>query len=240
MYSDKDSLIDQDVDKAIAAFSDKYPTSLLHHRSDCCKIAKEWFVAMDRSFWGVNGPTGAPVWLNQYFEWGASEWGLHWCEAVGRTTLDCGALSALATESFRARGLDTVPVQLIRLHSKAEAEHWKIQWMKQSCPIDWIHGLYAYHEVVAIHQENRIRIWDPTISSWIDPGFQRVYGGTVGIRITVRSHHLPNVLSWGAYRLPINAWQTVDSIPLRNEFKNQYVFHQSQKPHQRASLFQWG
>src|SRR6187551_3598246 len=81
------------------------PSHISHHGSLCCEIAREWITSTDYSELNGDYVFTGPRWLRQRFKWGASTFPIYWCEAVRRSTLDCGALAALAHEVFKARGV---------------------------------------------------------------------------------------------------------------------------------------
>ncbi len=67
-----------------------------HHGKPCCETAREWFLSMDYALLAGESPLTGPRWIRARYEWGPSAHPIHWCDAVKRKTLDCGALAALA------------------------------------------------------------------------------------------------------------------------------------------------
>ncbi|HEU0134682.1 MAG TPA: hypothetical protein VFR28_07650, partial [Allosphingosinicella sp.] len=120
-------------------------SSLSHHGQACCEIAKAWVTSMD--FAQLNGAelTSGPRWLRSKYKWGPSPWPMHWCEAVKRKTIDCGAHAALATEAFRARGLTAFPAQLVQRYSADASEQWQAKWSGEDVSCHWLDGEHIYH-----------------------------------------------------------------------------------------------
>ncbi len=209
MYSARDNSKQQDIEDAIVEFTCRQPSSFLyHHARDCCLVAKEWFLAMDKELRRGDSETEAPGWIREHFRWGPSQWPLNWCEVVQRSVLDCGGLAILARESFTARGIVVLPAQVIRLHSQEDCEQWKIGWQNKGCPADWIHTPYVYHEAVAVVRGESVQLWDPSENSWIEPDLQPGYASTVAIRVIATASGSNRVLVWGKYRLLINSWKS--------------------------------
>lgn len=209
MYSVEGEFEQRELKVAIAAFTHRQPSPLLSHAADCCLIAKEWFLAMDRGLRVGDSEREPPRWLREYFEWGPSRWPLYWCEATQRDVLDCGGLAALARESFIARGIPALPTQLIRLHSKEDSSQWEAVWSKEGLRADWIHEPYIYHEAVAVVRRETLHVWDPSGSFWIDPELRLGYTCTVAIRVISTSSEVPNSFLWGRYHLFANSWKSV-------------------------------
>lgn len=209
MHSVRDNFKQQDLEAAIAAFAYRQPSSLLDHRRDCCLIAKEWFLAMDRGLRRNGSVTEVPGWLREHFEWGPARWPLHWCEAIQRDVLDCGGLAAFARESFKAQGVIALPTHLIRLYSEEDAAHWKAEWQNKGYSADWICGAYIYHEAAGVVQGKTIQVWEPTENLWLDPELRLGYTGTVAIRVIAMSPKLPHILEWGRYHLLVNSWKSI-------------------------------
>jgi len=203
--------IAEDLVAALAAFDAKKPTVLLDHGRNCCKVARDWFGALDRSMRGSEDGTGAPAWLRMRFEWGPSTWPTYWCEAIERRVSDCGTLAALARESFCRRGVAAFPAQVVRLFSDSDRKQWERAWQKACCCTDWIHGAYVYHEAVAVIRSGIVRVWDPTEVAWVEPELQACYAGVVAIRIIATSSQSTRELAWGRHRLTINTWAQLEA-----------------------------
>lgn len=215
MNSDNDS---QSLDAAIAAFNHKMPTTIHDHGRECCLCAKEWLLAMDRSFRRSQGQIEPPIWLREHFKWGPSPSVLYWCELVQRASLDDSMLAALNRECFRARGVAALPAQMINYYSEQEIEQWATKWANEVCHTDWIHGSYTYSEAAAVIRGETIQIWNPRENFWFDPELQFAYAKTVAMRIVATSTGLPSVLQWGKYCLTLNSWQSAPGLCISVSF----------------------
>ena len=192
-----------------------FPTSVIsHHGKACCRIAREWFLAMDYSLLNAGNPLTGPRWLRHKYKWGPSAWPIHWCEAVGQKTLDCGALAALAHEIFINRGVTSFPVQLIHQYSEDAARQWYAGWHGNEGSVHWIKEDLIYHEGCAVVvRDNEIKVWDSTASWWINPKQFGGYGGVVVLRVFAGSagHNGSSAaLSWGTHRIVPNQWQKIE------------------------------
>ena len=186
-----------------------FPHSILsHHGGACCEIARQWVVAMD--FAQLNGaePTSGPRWLRQKYEWGPSPWPMHWCEAVARKTIDCGAHAALALEAFRARGLTAFPAQLVQRYSAEATAQWRGKWTGEGVSCHWLDGEHIYHEATALLvAEDEVKIWDSSAGSWVSPRQDRGYGSLVAARIVAEGQFGGgDGLRWGERRLKPGEW----------------------------------
>jgi hypothetical protein len=190
-----------------------FPHSILsHHGGACCDIAREWVLAMD--FAQLNGGelSSGPRWLRQKYEWGPSPWPMHWCEAVKRKTIDCGAHAALAYEAFQARGLIAFPAQLVQRYSEDATEQWRGKWSEEDVSCHWLDGEHIYHEATALLVgEDEVKIWDASAGGWIDPRqTPGGYGSLVAVRVFAEGQWGGgDGLRWGERRLKPNLWNQV-------------------------------
>ena len=136
--------------EVFARWSDWPPSVISHHGEMCCEVAREWLTAMDFSELNGAALTSGPRWLRARFKWGASSFPIYWCEAVERTTLDCGALAALTHEIFASRGVTSYRVQMVQRFSEDSARQWNNSWSESGVPLNWIDGQMIYHEGCAI------------------------------------------------------------------------------------------
>lgn len=196
---------------AIARWKTKRPSYIADHEKKCCRIAKEWFLSMDRSLLPEGNLFSGPRWIRERYSWGPSEWPLYWCRATELKTLDCGGLAALTREAFADRGIVSFPVQLIQQFSDQDVHHWRRTWMHEHRPANWIISNLVYHEACAvIEQGNRIRIWDPTECWWIGSEQSVGYASTLAICVDVLSDFAaPTVLIWGRHSLRPNFWTNI-------------------------------
>ena len=187
-------------------------SSLSHHGGRCCQIAREWVLAMDRSqLNGAPALTG-PRWLRNKYTWGPSRWPLHWCEAVGQKTLDCGALAALAHEIFTARGVRSYPAQFIQQYSAEATCHWHQKWGDERCEVNWIKDELIYHEGCAVVVAGReVKLWDATAIWWLNPRqVGGLYGGLLAARILAPPAESGELFGWGRHTVALNQWQWVE------------------------------
>lgn len=202
-----------DVAAAIGRWQHSPASSISHHGEQCCRIAREWVLAMDRSqLNGAPSLTG-PRWLRQKYKWGPSRWPIHWCEAVGKKTLDCGALAALAHEVFLARGVKSYPAQFIQQFSDRDTCHWQRNWDGEQCSANWIEDELIYHEgcaVVVSGQE--IKFWDSTASWWFNPRHVGNYHGLLAVRLFAPPAESHEDFRWGLHTVAPNQWQRLGKV----------------------------
>lgn len=180
------------------------PSTLSHHGGACCTAARAWFRAMDRSFWqGQDGPT----WISLRFPWGPSRWPLHWCEAMDADELDCGAHSALTLESFRARGVPAVTVQLIQRQEPHHMAHWHERWSAGGGSPSWAQGSAGYHEACGVVRDGRIEVWDSTVNAWLSPTHVRGVRSIAAVRVPPQAG-LAQAVTWRGLPLAPGEWVT--------------------------------
>ncbi|HEX8651583.1 MAG TPA: hypothetical protein VF708_12145 [Pyrinomonadaceae bacterium] len=189
-----------------------FPASVISsHQGLCCRIAREWVLAMDYSLLNAGDPLTGPRWLRQKYTWGASAWPIHWCEAVEQKTLDCGVLAALAREIFVARGVTSFPAQLIQQYNEEASRHWYKGWDGDETSVHWIKEDIIYHEGCAVVMRGgEIRVWDPTASWWVNPKQFGGYGGVLALRICVAQTVAVNSFTWGTHRIVPNRWRKIE------------------------------
>ncbi|HVF28294.1 MAG TPA: hypothetical protein VM943_08655 [Pyrinomonadaceae bacterium] len=182
-----------------------------HHGEQCCHLAREWFLSTDYSQLNAGTRLTGPRWLRLKYTWGPSSWPLHWCEAAGRKTLDCGGLAAVAHELFVARGVKSYPAQLIQQYTVENALHWSMNWDGAFVPANWIKDDLIYHEACVVEvRDDEIRVWDPTASWWINPKQFGGYGGLLALRVFASSES-PRIFKWGRHDIIPNLWQKIES-----------------------------
>lgn len=183
-------------------------SALSHHGEACCETARQWLIAMDFAQLNGGGITSGPRWLREKYKWGPSHWPMHWCEAVKRKTVDCGAHAALALEAFRARGLTAFPAQLVQRCTAEAAEQWRGKWESEDVSCHWLDGEHIYHETTAlVIGEEEVKIWDGSAGCWIDPRQSGGYGSVVAVRICAAGHFGGgDGLRWGERRLKPGLW----------------------------------
>lgn len=199
-------------DAAIAHWQHSPASSISHHGAPCCDIAREWILSMDYSQLNAGNPLTGPRWVRQKFAWGPTRWPIYWCEAVRRKKLDCGAQAALAREVFTARGVRSFPVQLIQQYSEEAARHWHTGWTADEAATQWIKEELIYHEgcAVVVH-DDRIKVWDPTATWWVNEKQFGGYGGVVALRLFAPpGAATPPAFRWGAHRIVPNQWQKIE------------------------------
>lgn len=198
------------LERAIENWQHSPVSVIAHHGAQCCRMAREWFLATDYAQQAAGTPHTGPRWLRRKYTWGPSRWPLYWCEAVEQKTLDCGALAALAQEVFAARGIRCYPAQLIQQYTTDAARHWHKRWDEGEVSVHWIKDDLIYHEGCAVSiGDRKIKIWDPTASWWVNPDHLEGYGGLRALRIFAANAESPNRLSWGAHSISPNQWQNL-------------------------------
>jgi hypothetical protein len=190
-----------------------FPHSRLsHHGAACCDVAREWVLAMD--FAQLNGGPleSGPRWLRQKYKWGPSPWPMHWCEAVKRNTIDCGAHAALAHEAFLARGLTSFPAQLVQKYSHGATDQWRGKWAQEDVSCHWLDGEHIYHEATALLLgDDEVKIWDASAGSWLNPRQAAGgYGSLAAVRIFAEGQAGGgDGYRWGERRLKPNVWNQI-------------------------------
>jgi hypothetical protein len=189
-----------------------FPISTIsHHGEQCCRIAREWVLSTDYSQLNAGDPLTGPRWLRRKFAWGPSSWPIHWCEAVERKKLDCGALAALATEIFASRGVRSYPAQFIQQYTEDATRQWSKNWESDDVPVNWIKDDLIYHEACAVVvRDNEIRLWDPSASWWVNPKQFGGYGCLLALRVFAAQANAPSELVWGTHRISPNRWEKIE------------------------------
>lgn len=221
MYLDEVNVLDRPavVDKAgfhtdspvYEKWKDWHASEISHHGSMCCDIAREWVTGTDASELGGGSPFTGPRWLRQKFTWGASTFPIFWCEAVRKTTLDCGALAALAVEIFIARRVKTYRVQMVQRFSEMSTSQWFSSWNIGE-PLPWTSGDLIYHEGCAIDVgDGEIKVWDASAGWWIDPKAKDGYGSLLALRISQFGLDPATSFTWGTRTVPAFEWIRLES-----------------------------
>lgn len=183
-------------------------SELARHDAPCCTIAREWIRSMD--FAQLNGAqlSSGPRWLRAKYKWGPSPWPMHWCEAVDRETIDCGAHAALSRDLFQARGLTAFPAQLVQRFDEAATRQWRAKWAGDGVSCHWLDKHHIYHEATALLLNGEeLKLWDASAASWIDPRqTHRGYGSVTALRIIVGGSGVQGTFNWGARSIMPNLW----------------------------------
>lgn len=190
----------------------EFPYSAVsHHGARCCDIAREWVLAIDFSQLNGGSPMTGPRWLRQKYTWGPSPWPMHWCEAVGRKTLDCGALASLAHEVYTARGVRSFPAQFIQQYTGEATCHWRQKWTDDECSPHWIEDDLIYHEGNAVlTRGDEIKLWDASAGWWVNPKQFGGYGGVVALKVFAPAAGAPAVFRWGTHLIEPNRWHEIE------------------------------
>jgi hypothetical protein len=191
-----------------------FPASaILHHGKSCCRLAREWIFSTDYTQLNGEHPLSGPRWIRQKFKWGPSKWPLSWCEAVELKTLDCGALAAMSSEVFTARGVRSYTAQLVQRYNKDSARHWQKKWEGDEIPSHWISEELIYHEGCAVvARDNQIKLWDPSAGWWVNARQSGGYGGVLALRVFAPQTDSPADFNWGAHRIVPNQWQEIEPL----------------------------
>lgn len=191
---------------------DWYASEISHHGGMCCEIAREWITSTDFSELGGGSVFTGPRWLRQRFNWGASLFPIYWCEAVRRKTLDCGALAALASAVFTARGVKNYRVQMVQRFSESSTNQWSNSWMDTDEQLRWMNDDLIYHEGCAVQpgDDGAIKIWDASAGWWVDPESGDGYGALLAIRLSAFNLSSDRQLAWGRHRFNACQWTNVN------------------------------
>jgi hypothetical protein len=180
------------------------------HDADCCKIARQWLLAMDFSQLNGGSVLTGPRWIRQRYDWGPTKWRIYWCEAVERKSLDCGAQAALASEVFKMRGVKSYPVQLVQQYSNEATSQWSKKWNGEDTSIHWINDDLIYHEGCAVSVcENDLKLWDASAGCWLNPQTFSGYGSLRAVRLFA-ARKTPAYFNWGNHRIIPNQWQNIE------------------------------
>lgn len=203
-------LVEQETNQATChARWENFPFSVLsHHGEACCDIAREWLRSMD--FAQLNGGDllSGPRWIRQKYEWGPSVWPLHWCEAVGRKVIDCGAHAALAHEAFEARGVTTFRAQFVQSYSADAIGQWRSKWAEGEASDHWLDNNFIYHEGNALLiGDKQVKLWDGSAGCWINPRQAGGYGSLMAVRIFADvGLSGEDSFFWGSHRIKARCW----------------------------------
>jgi hypothetical protein len=199
-----------DADAAMQVWQHLPASVISHHGGQCCRIAREWVLAMDYSQLNAGNSLTGPRWLRLKYNWGPSSWPIHWCEAVEQKALDCGALAAMAQEVFVSRGVRTYPAQLIQRYTEVATRQWCKRWVNDEISIHWIKQDLIYHEACAVVvRDDEIKIWDPSAGWWMKPERSDGYGGMLAIRVLTAQAGHPTNLRLGTHDIAPNVWQKI-------------------------------
>lgn len=203
-----------DADGAMEHWGDWPASAVSHHGRACCDAARDWVLAMDYSLLNAGNPLMGPRWIRHRYSWGPSEWPIHWCEAVRRKTLDCGALASIAHEVFTARGVVSMPAQFIQQYSEDATIHWRAKWDADEVGVRWIRDALIYHEGCAVSVGGgEIKVWDASAGWWIDPRQSGGYGGLLALRVFAPLADAATTFKWGAHAVTPNVWQKIGAQP---------------------------
>ncbi len=216
MYLVADKGLAQASDMGAECFApwENFPLSYLsHHAAPCCETARQWFLAMDFAQLNASPRTSGPRWIRHKYEWGPSPWPLHWCEALGANTIDCGAHAALAAEAFQARGLTVARAQFVQRYNADAVSQWRKRWDEEGVSDHWLAKDTIYHEGNAVLTGNDVKLWDGSAGSWLNPGHTSGYGSVIALRIALPENEVePRLLNWGGHSITTAHWQTLASI----------------------------
>jgi len=201
-----------DADGAVEKWRHWPASALSSHEGLCCRAARAWVLSMDYAQLGGASPLAGPRWLRHRYTWGPSRWPIHWCEAVRRETLDCGALAALAHEVFLARGVRSFPAQFIQQFSEDATRDWRNRWEGEETPANWIRDDLIYHEGCAVVAGGgrELKVWDASAGWWINPRQFGGYGGLLAIRIFDAQAAPEDSYTWGEHTVAPNLWQKIE------------------------------
>ena len=191
---------------------ESFPYSCFSHHGDaCCDIAREWVLAMDFAQLNGGDKLSGPRWMRQKYKWGPSAWPMHWCDALDRDTIDCGAHAALAHEAFIARGVSAFRAQFVQEYSDDATSQWRGAWGEEKVSDHWIDGKRIYHEGNALLVgEDEIKLWDASAGWWINPRQAGGYGSLVAVRVFAEGQYGGgDGFRWGEHRIKPNVWHHI-------------------------------
>ena len=211
MYLVADNSLAQPLAEEPASFAqwEHFPVSeLSHHGQACCETARHWFRGMDFAQLNSGGIRSGPRWIRKRYDWGPSQWPLHWCDALNAEVIDCGAHAALAQEAFEARGLASFRAQFVQAYDGRAIDQWRTRWDEAEVSDHWLGDRYIYHEGNALFvDQNEVKLWDGSSGTWLNPGQTRGYGSLLACRLMAPSSATnPCYVTWGRHRLYFNEW----------------------------------
>jgi len=198
---------------ALAAVEFRSPSFISDHGTDCCRSARAWFHCLAKA--ALARGASPPVWIRERWDWGAQDWPLYWCRIPAATSLDCGALASLARFAFEIAGAAALPVQLLEQFDADAVAHWQATWAGRRSTGLWTWDFVAYHEAVAIAETSqRIRIWDPTDSHFIEPASRSGYATILALRLAKNAAILSgseglDEVFWNGVRCRLNRWTRI-------------------------------
>lgn len=196
------------IDRVLRTLEDRPASALRDHKEACCVGAQAWFHAMARSASALE--PGPPAWIRERWRWGPTNWPLYWCDAIRTSTLDCGALAALACAAFATEAGSVYRVQLVERFDETAVRNWNGVWPDKVRTLRWTWQDLTYHEVAAIEDAHHlIRIWDPTDNCWLEEKQADGYGSAVAARVLVHSGR-SSPFRWREALLPPNLWVKID------------------------------
>ena len=214
MYSAADNRLDLIVEPELgerpcpSARWEHFPYSCVsHHGAECCDVAREWVMAYDFAQLSGGDSSSGPRWLRQRYSWGPSSWPIHWCEAVERDALDCGALGCMAREIFAERGLTSFPAQFVQQYTADATAQWTCKWEEERVSTHWIDDDVIYHEACAlVVGEDELKLFDPSAGWWVNPRQAGGYGSLLAVRVFDPE---ARDWRWGGRRLAANSWNRI-------------------------------
>jgi len=150
-----------------------------------------------------------PTWLRARYEWKPVKHPVFWCQIPSMEGMDCGLFAAVTREIYKARGVYTLPVQMILKYPSYVSKHWISLWRKSNLNANWVVGEYVYHEAVAILcSEYEVKIYDPTLNVYVRPGKHLDRATVVAIKILAENDRLCAhvFLSWDGKWTKLNEW----------------------------------
>lgn len=192
-------------------WSDLSRSEIWSHQNDCCRLARRWFLAMDRSKLLYGDLSSPPAWLKERFHWGPSAWPIYWCHVVNQEHVDCGVLAALCREIFDERQLVNWHVQIVQQYPTHVIDNWRAKWISEGGNPAWIENDIVYHETCALYLGNsKIQIWDPTDCSWLVPQNVGSYGAVVAVRVWTEGPMTG--LSWEGRDIGYRRWTILTDL----------------------------
>jgi hypothetical protein len=146
--------------------------------------------------------------MREKYEWGPSQWPMHWCDVVERKVIDCGAHAAMAHEAFTPAGsLLSVPSSFSAT-APTPPISGRSKWGDEQVSDHWIDDDLIYHEGNALLVgEDEVKLWDSSAGWWINPRQAGGYGSLVAVRIFAEGPWGGgDGFRWGEHRIKPNEW----------------------------------
>lgn len=108
---------------------------------------------------------------------------------------------------LEARQIESRRVVVIVEATKTEVLQWNAQWRRAvGSRAAWVRGEFAYHEMCALLDRDRLIIWDPTDDLWLSGPREAGYAGVRALRICPVEEQAGAAFRWGDAELEEGGW----------------------------------